>query len=72
MPAAATGAAEQNQIVIVIVTDDADPEEQLLFAPPESFEALADHTVSREALRKELSAIPGSMEADFAAERGHR
>jgi predicted DNA-binding antitoxin AbrB/MazE fold protein len=63
---------DENQLVSVIITDDTEPEEELLFARPESFESRADHSVSREAVREALSKIPGSMEADFQDERNHR
>lgn len=59
----------EHQIVSVIVMDDATSEEELTFASPSQFEALADHRVSLETVRHALSRIPGSLDADFAAER---
>jgi hypothetical protein len=40
--------------------------------PPARFEALADHSVSLETVRRALSRIPGSLDADFRAERNER
>ena len=61
---------DEHQHVSVIILDDiADDGEELLFAPREEFETFADHAITLEDVRKELSAIPGSLNADFAAER---
>jgi predicted DNA-binding antitoxin AbrB/MazE fold protein len=62
---------KEHQLVSVIVTDDLSAEDAL-FEPPSRFEALADRSISRDAVRKALAKIPGSMEADFAAERDER
>lgn len=63
---------ERQHISVIILDDMADDGEELQFAPREEFEALADHTIALEAVRKELSQIPGSLDADFAAERNER
>jgi predicted DNA-binding antitoxin AbrB/MazE fold protein len=64
---------EEHQHVSVIILDDvADDGEELRFAPREEFEALADHTITLDQVRKELSQIPDSLDADFAAERNER
>ena len=65
---------DEHQHVSVIILDHRadDDDEGLQFAPPEEFEALADHTITLEAVRKELSQIPDSLDADFAAERNER
>jgi hypothetical protein len=55
----------------VIILDDL-ANDELAFEPPEHFEALADHSVSLEAVRRALAKIPGPLEADFAAERNER
>jgi len=65
-------ALEEHQLVSVIIMDDIAAEDELAFATPETFEALADHTVTLEAVRRALSKIPGSLDADFAAERNER
>ncbi len=63
---------DEHQLVSLILLDEADPDDDLRFEAPERFEALADHTVSLEAVRRALSKIPGSLDADFAAERNER
>lgn len=63
---------DEHQLVSVIVLDDAAGDDELMFAPPEQFEALADHSVTLEAVRHALSKIPGSLDTDFAAERNER
>lgn len=61
---------DEHQHVSVIVLDDiGGGSEELRFAPREEFEALADRTVTLDEVRKALSRIPGSLDADFAAER---
>ena len=65
-------ALEEHQLVSVIILDDVALEDELAFAPPDTFEPLADHTVSLETVRRALSKIPGSLDADFAAERDER
>ena len=63
---------DEHQLVSVIVVDDVAPDEELRFEAPEQFEALADHGVTLEAVRRALSKIPGSLDADFMAERNER
>jgi predicted DNA-binding antitoxin AbrB/MazE fold protein len=63
---------EEHQLVNVILFDDAVPDEELRFEAPEHFESLADHSVTPEAVRRALSSIPGSLDADFIAERNER
>ncbi len=61
---------EEHQHVSVIILDDlADDGEELRFAPREEFEALADHSITLEDVRRELSPISGSLDADFAGGR---
>jgi len=62
----------ENQLVSVILLDDGTPEETLEFENPVRFEALADNTVTPEAVRAALSKIPGSLDTDFHAERDER
>ena len=62
----------EHQLVSVIILDDIADDEILQFAPREEFEALADHTITLEQVRKGLSRIPDSLDADFAAERNRR
>lgn len=63
---------EEHQLVNLILFDDAIPDEELRFEAPEQFESLADHSVTPEAVRRALSVIPGSLDADFIAERNER
>ena len=63
---------EEHQLVSVIVLDADADDEDIEFEPPRSFEALADHSISWETVRAALSKIPGSMDAEFAAERDER
>lgn len=63
---------EHQHVSVIILDEIADDGEELQFAPREEFEALADHTITLEEVRKELSQIPGSLDADFAAERNER
>lgn len=63
---------EEHQLVSVVILDAEADEEGIEFEPPESFEALANHSISRETVRAALSKIPGSLDADFAAERNER
>jgi predicted DNA-binding antitoxin AbrB/MazE fold protein len=63
---------EEHQLVSVILLD-ADPAgEEIEFEPAEHFEALADRSIDRNTVRVALSKIPGSLDADFAAERNER
>ena len=62
---------DEHQLVSVIILDDL-ANDELAFEPPERFESLADHSVSLEAVRQTLAKIPGSLDADFAAERDDR
>ena len=63
---------EEHQLVSVIILDADTDDEDIEFEPPHCFEALANHSVSRETVRAALSKIPGSLDADFAAERNER
>jgi predicted DNA-binding antitoxin AbrB/MazE fold protein len=63
---------DEHQLVSVVILDDIAPDDELRFEAPERFEALADRTVSLEAVRRALEKIPGSLDADFAAERNER
>ena len=63
---------EEHQLVSVIILDADSGDEEIEFEPPQCFEALADQSISREAVRATLSKIPGSLDADFAAERSER
>ena len=63
---------EEHQLVSVIILDVDPDEEGIEFEPPHSFESLANHSISREAVRAALSKIPGSLDADFVAERNER
>jgi predicted DNA-binding antitoxin AbrB/MazE fold protein len=63
---------EENQLVSVILLDDMPAEDTLNFVDPARFEALADRSVTLEAVRAALSKIPGSLDADFRAERDER
>lgn len=60
---------DEHQLVSGVIINDADPDEELRFESPEHFEALVDHSVTLEAVRRALSQIPGSLDADFIAER---
>jgi predicted DNA-binding antitoxin AbrB/MazE fold protein len=59
----------EHELVSIVILDDNPPEDDLKFEAPERFEALADHSVSLETVRRALSRIPGSLDADFRAER---
>ncbi|MBL8230403.1 MAG: antitoxin family protein [Bryobacterales bacterium] len=63
---------DEHQLVSVIVTDDVASDEELAFESPAHFEPLADHSVSADSVRRALSRIPGSLDADFIAERNER
>jgi len=63
---------DEHQLVSVIIIDDVAEDEELRFEAPEHFEPLADHEVSLETVRGLLSKIPGSLDADFLAERNER
>jgi predicted DNA-binding antitoxin AbrB/MazE fold protein len=60
---------DEHQLVSVIILDDVAPDEELRFEAPEHFEPLADHQMTPETARGALSKIPGSLDADFLAER---
>ena len=62
----------EHQLVGIVILDANPPEDDLKFEPPARFEPLADHSVSLETVTRALSRIPGSMDADFAAERNER
>jgi hypothetical protein len=55
-----------------LILDDELPEDDFEFEAPARFEALADYGVSLETVRRALSRIPGSLDADFRAERNER
>jgi len=59
----------EHQHVSFVILDETEESEELRFAPREEFEAFADYAISVEAVRRELSHVPGSLDADFAAER---
>lgn len=63
---------DEHQLVSVILLDDVASDEDLQFEAPEHFEPLADRDVSLQAVRAALSKIPGSLDADFVAERNER
>lgn len=63
---------DEHQLVSVIVFDDVVPDEEPMFEAPEHFEPFADHNVKLETVRELLSKIPGSMDAEFLAERNER
>lgn len=63
---------DEHQLVSVIILDDVASDDELRFEAPSRFEALADHNVPLEAVRRALAKIPGSLDADFAAERDER
>ena len=62
----------ERELVTVIILDDRISEVELQFEPPSRFEALADHSMSLETVRKALSKIPESLDADLFAERNQR
>jgi predicted DNA-binding antitoxin AbrB/MazE fold protein len=63
---------DEHQLVSVIIIDEVGADEELGFEAPEDFETLADHGVTLEAVHRALSKIPGSLDADFIAERNER
>jgi predicted DNA-binding antitoxin AbrB/MazE fold protein len=63
---------EEHRLVTIIVVDDDSDEQDIQFERPQCFELLANPTISRETVRAALSRIPGSLDADFAAERNER
>ncbi|MBI3696896.1 MAG: antitoxin family protein [Acidobacteria bacterium] len=63
---------DEHQLVSVILLDSLASEEDLQFEAPERFEPLADRNASLQAVRVALSKIPGSLDADFVAERNER
>jgi predicted DNA-binding antitoxin AbrB/MazE fold protein len=63
---------DEHQLVSVIILDDVAPEGELQFEAPERFEPLADPGATLESVREALAKIPGSLDADFAAERNRR
>jgi len=63
---------DEHQLVDVIILDDPALAESLHFEAPETFEPLADPDVTLESVREALSKIPGSLDADFLAERNDR
>ncbi len=63
---------DEHQLVSVILLDNLASDEDLQFEAPERFEPLADRNASLQAVRDALSKIPGSLDADFFAERNER
>lgn len=63
---------DEHQLVSVVILDESASDDELQFEAPERFEALADHSVSPDTVRRALSKIPGSLDADFVAERNER
>ena len=63
---------DEHQLVSVIVIDDVSADEELRFESPGHFAPMADHTISLSAVRLALTRIPGSLDADFIAERNER
>lgn len=63
---------EEHQLVSVIILDGTAPDEEVHFEPSVRFQPVADHGVSLQAVRHALKKIPGSLGADFAAERNGR
>jgi len=63
---------DEHQLVSVMILDDVASDEELQFEAPQRFETLADYSVTVEAVRGALSKIPGSLDADFVAERNQR
>ncbi len=63
---------KEHQRVGIIVIEKDEERSEPRFADPASFEKFADHTVDREALMRELAAIPGNMSDDIRAERDER
>jgi len=60
---------EEHQLVTVILVEDDTAELDIQFEPKHCFEPLANRSINRETVRGALSRIPGSLDADFAAER---
>jgi hypothetical protein len=63
---------EEHQLVSVIVLDEGPDDAEIEFESAQRFEALADRSVDRNTVRAALSKIPGSLDADFRAERDER
>jgi predicted DNA-binding antitoxin AbrB/MazE fold protein len=63
---------EEHQLVSVILLDEDPGGEEIEFEPAQHFEALAGPSIDRNTVRAALSKIPGSLDADFAAERNER
>jgi predicted DNA-binding antitoxin AbrB/MazE fold protein len=63
---------EEHQLVSVIVLDEGPGDAEIEFESAQSFEALADRSIDRNTVRAALSKIPGSLDADFTAERDER
>jgi predicted DNA-binding antitoxin AbrB/MazE fold protein len=61
---------EEHQVVSIIVLDEQSGSEE--FESARRFEALADRSIDRSTVRSALSKIPGSLDAEFAAERNER
>jgi len=63
---------KEHQLVSLIVLDEEPGVEEIEFEPAQGFEGLADRSVDRNTVRLALSKIPGSLDADFTAERNER
>jgi hypothetical protein len=63
---------EERQCVSLILLNDAAPGENAVFESPERHKPFADITIGSDAARRALSPIPGSLDADFIAERNER
>lgn len=64
---------KENQQLTLLVQSTSDVDEDLHDEAFQSYcESQADESVTLEAVRKALSTIPGSMTADFVAERDER
>jgi predicted DNA-binding antitoxin AbrB/MazE fold protein len=63
---------EEHQLVSVILLDEKPSGEEIEYEPAPRFEALADRSIDRNTVRAALSKIPGSLDADFAAQRDER
>jgi hypothetical protein len=60
---------EEHQLVSVSLLDEDPGGEEVEFEPAQHFEAHAGRSIDRNLVRAALREIPGSLDADFAAER---
>ena len=63
---------QEHQLVSIIVLDGETGDEEIEFESAQNFEALGDRSIDRNTVRFALSKIPGSLDADFTAERNER